>query len=255
MRFNPAFLSVAVLLAAAGCNPGPPAGDQSAQNHLKKLVIKDTVAGKGAPVETGDEVWVVYTGKLMNGHVFDTNDKKDGVPFHVTVGANEVIKGWDQGLVGMKLGGKRHLDIPYSLAYGAAKKGDDIPAFSDLQFDIQLKQLLRKADTETINANDVKKGAGEQAKVGDTVTISYDAKVKGEKTYESQPKMTFTIGGDDVKIPGFDKALVGMRVGGVRTVEIPPALTRALGIEDLGMNIGVWTVTLKSVTHKSASAP
>jgi len=179
----------------------------------------------------------------MSGKTFDTNIKEGGVPFHVTVGTGQVIKGWDQGLPGMKLGGKRKLTIPYMLAYGE-KGNQGIPPESDLVFDVELKQILKKKDAGIINANDVKVGTGREVKDGDTVIIDYVAKANGEE-FDTLKDGKIKIGADEVKITSFDKALIGMKVGGVRDITIPPMLTRMLGNEKLGMNVGVWTVTLK----------
>jgi FKBP-type peptidyl-prolyl cis-trans isomerase len=111
--------------------------------HLPKLMIMDEKVGTGDTVAAGDEVWVVYTGKFGNGHVFDSNAKPGGMLFHFTVGSHEVIAGWDQGLLGMKKGGKRKLSIPYPLAYGDQGR-DAIPPQTDLYFDIELRDVLKK---------------------------------------------------------------------------------------------------------------
>lgn len=111
--------------------------------HLAKLGIVDETLGTGDPVGPGDEVWVLYTGKFENGTVFDSNAKPGSNPFHFTVGNGEVIKGWDQGLLGMKKGGKRKLAIPYMLGYGAQGRAS-IPPQSDLYFEVELKDILKK---------------------------------------------------------------------------------------------------------------
>jgi len=119
MRFYLAILCAASIFVVAGCNSdSAKAGDdgkgsdsKSATKHLEKLIIEDTTPGTGPKVEKGDEVWVKYKGKLADGTVFDET-KADADPFHVTVGAGSVIKGWDEGLVGMQKGGKRKLSIP-----------------------------------------------------------------------------------------------------------------------------------------------
>ncbi|MBQ7256992.1 MAG: FKBP-type peptidyl-prolyl cis-trans isomerase [Abditibacteriota bacterium] len=105
---------------------------------LKKLVIKDIKEGTGRAAEEGNVVEVHYTGKLDDGTVFDSSlTKEPPAPFEFRLGKGFMVKGWDLGLVGMKEGGKRHLDIPAGLGYGDQRMGK-IPANSDLHFDIEL---------------------------------------------------------------------------------------------------------------------
>ena len=108
----------------------------------KKLVIKNLITGKGAAVKDGDTVYVNYVGKLYsNGKVFDASWKDTpGKTFSFTVGAGSVIPGWDKGLVGMKVGGRRELIIPPSLAYKNQKAGT-IPANSTLVFVVDLVKI------------------------------------------------------------------------------------------------------------------
>jgi FKBP-type peptidyl-prolyl cis-trans isomerase len=99
----------------------------------------DLVVGKGRAVASGDSVSVHYTGTLLNGKKFDSSlDRKQ--PFDFTVGKSQVIKGWDQGVVGMQVGGKRKLTIPAPLAYGSQEK-PGIPANSALVFEIELLSI------------------------------------------------------------------------------------------------------------------
>lgn len=219
-------------------------GEAPKTSHLQKLGIQDVRAGSGQPVEPGDEVWVTYTGRTADGKVFDTNARPGGSPFHVTVGVGQVIKGWDQGLLGMRKGGLRRLSIPAALAYGAHGMGAIQPN-ADLYFDVTLVDLLKKKDANTISANDVVAGAGREIKIGDTVTIDYTCSSNG-KVVETQKEIQFQIGSDQMKIPGFDHALIGMKVGGRRDIKVPPALLRVLGDPNLGSGVAVYTVTLKS---------
>ncbi len=102
-----------------------------------KLEIVDEVVGTGAEAKSGSDVKVHYTGTLMSGKKFDSSRDR-GDPFGFVIGAGSVIKGWDQGVVGMKVGGKRKLVIPYDLAYGEDGKPPTIPARAALKFDIEL---------------------------------------------------------------------------------------------------------------------
>ena len=112
-----------------------------------KLKVIDIKIGEGETVKEGDIITVAYTGKLDNGNIFDSTTKWDPVykknrlePFTFTLGTGSVIKGWDLGLADMKVGGKRHLDIPAKLAYGDDEQYK-IPANSDLHFDIELLSI------------------------------------------------------------------------------------------------------------------
>jgi FKBP-type peptidyl-prolyl cis-trans isomerase FkpA len=102
------------------------------------LEKEDLTTGSGRDVKTGDTVHVQYTGTLTNGKKFDSSYDHGGEPFKVTVGQGEVIKGWDEGLVGMRVGGKRRLRIPSALGYGTAGSPPDIPADAGLVFEIEL---------------------------------------------------------------------------------------------------------------------
>lgn len=86
---------------------------------LEKLIIEDIVEGTGPGVAAGDRISVHYTGKFEDGTVFDSSVER-GEPIDFTCGVGMVIPGWDQGLIGLKKGGKRRLSIPYALAYGEA---------------------------------------------------------------------------------------------------------------------------------------
>jgi peptidylprolyl isomerase/FKBP-type peptidyl-prolyl cis-trans isomerase FkpA len=107
------------------------------------LGIEDVVVGTGATVVTGDTVTVNYTGTLTNGTVFDTSLQAGRTPYSFKVGAGTVIPGWDQGLVGMRVGGRRKLTIPPNLAYGSQGNGP-IPGNATILFDISLLSIAGK---------------------------------------------------------------------------------------------------------------
>jgi FKBP-type peptidyl-prolyl cis-trans isomerase len=99
------------------------------------LFVQDLVVGTGAEAVTGRVIRVTYSGWLTNGSRFDSN--VGGAPFSFTLGAQQVIAGWDQGVLGMKVGGKRRLVIGSALGYGNQGQGP-IPANSTLVFDVEL---------------------------------------------------------------------------------------------------------------------
>lgn len=104
------------------------------------LISEDVSVGEGQEAKTGDKVYVHYTGRLKkNGVVFDSSVGKK--PLDFTLGKKDVIQGWDQGVVGMKVGGKRKLTIPSKLAYGDAGSPPKIPPKATLVFDIELLSI------------------------------------------------------------------------------------------------------------------
>ena len=104
------------------------------------LQYKDTKVGTGAEAKSGAMVTVHYKGWLDNGEVFDTSRKPDRQAFSFNLGAGQVIPGWEQGVPGMKVGGKRELKIPANLGYGDMEQ-PTIPANSTLHFEVELLQV------------------------------------------------------------------------------------------------------------------
>lgn len=145
-------LLAAATLALGGCEekvpePQPesrprPASEPEAPEPAD-LVTEDLQVGKGPEAKAGDEVEVHYTGRLKKTNaVFDSSKDRD--PFKFTLGEGEVIEGWDKGVAGMKVGGKRKLTIPSKLAYKEAGSPPKIPPNATLVFDVELLSVNGK---------------------------------------------------------------------------------------------------------------
>ncbi len=116
----------------------PTAG--SMKGSMEGLKIEDLKLGTGDEAVSGKKVTVNYSGTLLDGKKFDSSFDR-GVPFSFNLGAKEVIKGWDLGVSGMKVGGKRKLTIPSELGYGARGAGADIPPNATLVFEVELLKV------------------------------------------------------------------------------------------------------------------
>lgn len=132
-------LALSLTLLAACTPPGPPPGGSVAE--LQRL---DTRAGTGTVATSGSDVTVHYTGWLYDENAPDKHGVKfdssvdRGQPFTFLLGAGQVIRGWDEGVAGMKVGGKRTLLIPADLGYGSNGAGGVIPPGASLVFDVEL---------------------------------------------------------------------------------------------------------------------
>ncbi len=197
------------------------------------LEIWDVKEGKGDAVKDGAMLKVHYTGWLTDGEIFDSSVVRKE-PFETSL--DGLIKGWQQGLPGMKVGGVRRLKIPPELAYGKKEKAK-IPANSTLVFEVELLELENKAMLPDLTAKewkklgnaglevwDVKEGEGEAVKDGAKVTVHYTGWLTDGKQFDSsvggQP---ITFGLNQV-IAGWQKGIPGMKPGGIRRLKIPSEL-------------------------------
>jgi len=182
-----------------------------------KLVIKDVKVGSGIAAKSGDILTMDYTGKLTNGKQFDSSVGKQ--PFVFILGAGQVIKGWDQGMIGIKVGGKRNLTIPASLGYGAQGAPPDIPGGATLKFDVTAIKIDR------IPVKVLKQGKGPAAKGGDSCELNYElTDTSGKKIDSSYDRhQTFPIVlGETSLVKGFTAAVVGMKQGEIIKATVPP---------------------------------
>jgi peptidylprolyl isomerase len=207
----------------------------------------DVTPGAGDPVKPGDMVSVQYTGWLTSGLMFDSSVTRGAAPFTLTVGAGSVIKGWDEGLVGARQGGRRLLVIPATLGYGERGAGAKIPANATLVFEVLVQKIARvnpsapkpvldlptydisKAVTTPSGLKyiDLTVGAGAPPTPGATVLVHYTGWLTDGTRFDSSVErgdpFTFPIGRGRV-IKGWDEGVGSMLPGGRRLLIIPPEL-------------------------------
>lgn len=200
------------------------------------LGITDLVAGDGNAAQPGDLLVMHYVGVLSDGSQFDASWDR-GDTFSFSLGQGRVIQGWDEGIVGMREGGRRILAIPSEQAYGAQSPSPDIPANSPLYFVVDLVSALSPPDVEneTAGATELgvtvlEEGSGDTVEVGDLVEVHFTALLQetGEEiasTFVSGQPAIFEVGADPSQfLAGFDEALPGNTVGSWLRVIIPPEL-------------------------------
>lgn len=208
----------------SGASATAPKSDPNA-----KVTKTDTSPGTGtAVVAEGDMLWVLYTGKLAaGGKQFDTNMTPEGLPLPVKAGSGMVIKGFDEGLMGMKVDGARTINIPAHLGYGEAGSGDKIPANADLIFDVKVIGLIKKGDEGVWEKKTLKEGSGAGAEKGNKVLVHYTGTLlnglKFDSSKDRNEPFEVTLGAGGV-IKGWEEGLVGIKAGETRRLWIPPAL-------------------------------
>jgi len=226
------------LVASAGaCAASPHQTDTDKSKKMKKtesgLEYRDVKEGSGEAPETGQNCVVHYTGWLWEngakGKKFDSSVDR-GTPFSFHVGEREVIKGWDEGVSTMKVGGKRELLIPADLAYGARGAGGVIPANAILLFEVELLEKWEKTKSG-LEYLDSKEGTGATPETGQTCLVHYTGwlwqnNAKGKKFDSSVDRgepFSFPVGEGKV-IKGWDEGVSTMKVGGKRRLLIPAKL-------------------------------
>ena len=203
-----------------------------------ELVITDITEGEGEAAVEGSTVYVYYVGVLSeNGKRFDGNFGSD--PYAVTLGVGAVIEGWDTGLIGIKAGGRRQLDIPAELAYGSAGSGDAIPPDSAISFIVEAVAIVPPIDpadapeiaveggdnVDALVSEDLVVGDGDEATAGSNVLVHIIAfnGATGEELASTwgDPSPVALLLAEGGSLPGLVEGIPGMKVGGRRQLTIP----------------------------------
>jgi len=211
-----------------------------------QYVITDQ--GDGASPQPGDIVEVHYTGRFTDGNIFDSSYDREN-PLRFKTGVGQVIPGWDEAILLLKVGDKAKLIIPSELAYGEAGVGQDIPPNSTLYFEVELLDVQQPDNTPptAVSAEDytvtdsglkyydIKVGEGDSPRRGEMPLVHYVGWLEdGTKIDSSRDRGTplhFTLGMEQV-IPGWEEGILTMNVGGKRQLVIPSEL--AFGEEGAG---------------------
>ena len=208
-----------------------------------ELLITDIKTGTGREATPGDSVWVDYVGVItLTGELFDTSLAR-GQALNFTVGAGQVIQGWDDGLLGATPGTKRRLDIPADLAYGDNPPGDPIKAGDALTFIVDVRAVVPPTRAEDapldidtapsdgaleLSIEDLVEGDGHTAVTGDTVLAHLllargDNRVTLFNTWDRGEPLEILLE-DGYTLPGLQQGITGMSVGGTRILKMPPDL-------------------------------
>ena len=210
-RFLPVLLVMGLILT--GCDSNDPVED---------LIIEDITVGTGEEVQAGQVLTVHYVLTDIDGRLITSSTIQDRVtPFAFEWGVGAVLEGWDLGLEGMRVGGRRQLTIPPSLAYGN-RNVQGIPPNSTLIFDILLLHIEGELEIE-----DIAEGTGAEVTQGATITVNYEGRYIDDTVFDSSfdrgTPFSFRLGLGQV-ISGWEQGLVGMREGGTRRLVIPSDL-------------------------------
>jgi peptidylprolyl isomerase len=223
-------VAAGVCLLAAGCG----SDDKKPKTTPSGLKYIDHSQGVGEPTKAGDWVEVNYTGTLRaDGSKFGSSHDSNE-PFVYQIGGREMTEGFDEGVTGLKPGGKRKLIVPARLGYGERGAGGNIPPNSDLVYEVELLRVIKRVTR--LEIDDIKIGTGDEVKKGSRVEVIYTGRlVANRKQFDTnvgKAPFAVTVGVGQL-IAGFDEGLLGMRVGGKRKLSIPARL--AYGTTDHGL--------------------
>lgn len=212
------------------------------QSGLKYV---DVVEGTGPAPQAGQIVVLHYVGRIKGGGIFDSTVERQQ-PFGFQLGAGNVIKGWEEGVATMKVGGRRKLLVPPQLGYGDRGLSGRVPPNTTLVFDMQLVDVHDPAPespppvsgTPITTATglqyiDIREGAGPTPQAGQKVTVEYtgwlaDTEKKFDSSIDRGMTFSFLLSRGQV-IPGWDEGVASMKVGGLRRLIIPPELAYGSG--------------------------
>lgn len=209
-------LLLSLALTACDSNDGPNGS----------LVVTDLEEGTGVVVEPGMTLITSYVGRFADGSSFDSSEEL-GEDWIFTLGVGQVLKGWDEGLGGMRVGGTRRLEIPSHLAFGRSGQcfSDGtcaVPPNTDVIYDVTVLDVFDEVIVE-----DTIEGDGEVAEANDVLFVEYTGQLRNGDVFDSTnltgTLFQFTLGRGNV-IPGWDQGIPGMKVGGTRRLTIPPVL-------------------------------
>lgn len=203
------------------------------------LVITDSKMGSGLEAEKNDFVKIHFEGSFENGEIFESTFERDD-PIMIQIGTGQIpIEGWDQGMIGMKEGGRRSLVIPPNLAFGDEGIEGFIPGGENLYMEIELLTVTKPPEPWTYDESEIntkesglqyvthKKGDGVKPESGDTISVHYSGYLEDGTIFDSSmmrdTPFSFPVGLGQV-IPGWDEGLLDMSVGEERTLIIPSEL-------------------------------
>jgi len=204
------------------------------------LKYYDIQEGDGAEAVPGTVVRLHYTGWLEDGTKFDSSVDR-GTPVSFPLGQNAVLPGWEEGVTGMKVGGKRQIIIPPDLAYGSEGAGGVIPPDTTIVIEVELLDVAQGSPDAPAEVTpddyvvadsglkyyDLAVGTGPVAQSGQAVQVHYTGWLADGTKFDSSldrgEPFSFTLGSGQV-IPGWDEGVTGMQVGGVRQLVVPPDL-------------------------------
>jgi peptidylprolyl isomerase len=267
MKLKSSLIAACVVLSSlTACGGGSSSGGGTITpaDNPASFSQTDTVLGAGTQASNTNIVGIRYTYWLYSASAADHKGTKidsnatSATPYVFVLGAGTALKGLDQGVSGMKIGGQRTMILPASLAFGATASAA-VPANAGLVFDVQLTDVQALAEAPAFGTVDTVVGTGATAVSGTTANVKYSAYLyssaaadhKGilvDTNTTATTNFAFTLGAGKV-ITGFDQGVTGMKVGGKRTITMPSTLAYGTtGSGSIPGNSGmIFTIELISV--------